>query len=188
MKKIIVFIIALAISLGANAQDYQKLWNEYNEDIANFLPETAGKTLDKIEKQAIKDKNDVQLLKTAVKRCEVIGMKEENPKDSIIGYCRAFLPRLSKASQVIMNVEISRYIYDFDNLSAYQDDDYIKTVSMEQYADIFDTDSERAVFDIELEPTLYDYVMHCMIKHYKYRSKSKARSFSYKAFSLERYL
>ena len=185
MKKIIVFIIALAIALGANAQDYQKLWNEYNEDIANFLPETAGKTLDKIEKQAIKDKNDDQLLKTAVKRCEVIGMKEENPKDSIIGYCRAFLPRLSKASQVIMNVEISRYIYDFDDLSAYQDDDYIKTVSMEQYADIFDTDSERAVFDIELEPTLYDYVMHCMIKHYKYRSKEKALYEKLLAFDLQ---
>lgn len=185
MKRIIVFIIALAISLSVNAQDYQKLWNEYNESVVDFLPETAGKVLDKIEKQAIKDKNDVQLLKAVVKRCEVIGMKEENQKDTIIGYCRAFLPRLSKASQVIMNVEISRYIYDFEDLSAYQDDDYIKTVSMEQYADIFDTDSERAVFDIELEPTLYDYVMHCMIKHYRYYDNKKSLYEKLLAFDLQ---
>ena len=86
MKRFFVFIIALAISLSINAQDYQKMWNEYNEDISNLLPESAEKVLNKIEKQAKKDKNDVQLLKTVIKRCEIFNMKEEAPDDTIIGY------------------------------------------------------------------------------------------------------
>ena len=82
MKRIAFFIIAFAISLSVNAQDYQKLWTEFDENIENLLPESAGKVLDKIENQAVKDRNDVQLLKTVVKRCEILSLTDENPKDS----------------------------------------------------------------------------------------------------------
>ena len=99
MKKIFVFIIALAISLSINAQDYQKMWKEYNDDISNLLPESAEKVLNKIEKQALKDKNDVQLLKTIIKRSEIFNLKEENPEDTIVGYGKSYLPKLSKASK-----------------------------------------------------------------------------------------
>ena len=154
--------------MGVNAQDYQKLWNEFNENIENFLPESAGNVLDKIEKQAKKDKNDVQMLKTAIKRCEILNMKEENPKDTIVGYCKSYLPKLSKESQMLLNIEIAKYTYKFDDVLAYKDDDFIKGITMEKYADIFPEDSERSVFDIDIEPTLYDYVMHCLIKHYRF--------------------
>lgn len=165
MKRIAFFIIALAISLSINAQDYQKLWNEYNEAIENFLPETAGSVLNKIEKQALKDNNDIQLLKTVIKRCDVLAMTAEEPQDTIPGLCRLYLPKLSKASRVILNVEIAKYSYKFDDILAYQDDDFIKTVSMENYEELFLT-NDLSVFDIELEPTLYDYVMHCLINEY----------------------
>ena len=165
MKRIAFFIIALAISLSINAQDYQKLWNEYNEAIENFLPESAGTVLNKIEKQALKDKNDVQLLKTVIKRCEILAMTAEEPRDTIPGFCKSYLPKLSKASQVIINVEIAKYSYKFDDILTYQDDEFIKTVSMEDYEEIF-VNNDLSVFDIELEPTLYDYVMHCIINHY----------------------
>lgn len=169
MKRIVVFIIALAISLSVNAQDYQKLWKEFDENIENLLPESAGKVLDKIEKQAIKDKNDVQLLKMMVKRCEMFNMNAEFPEDTIKGYCKYYLPKLSKASQVILNVEIAKYNNNFDDILAYQDNDFIKTISMEEYADIFQSENDQTIFDIELEPTLYDYVMHCLITNYQYQ-------------------
>ena len=165
MKRILVFIISLAISLSINAQDYQKLWKEFDENIENLLPESAGKVLDKIEKQAIKDKNDVQLLKTVIKRCEILRMTDENPHDTIPGFCKSYLPKLSEASQVILNVEIAKYNLKFDDILAYQDNDFIKTVSMEDYEELFMT-NDLSVFDIELEPTLYDYVMHCLINDY----------------------
>ncbi len=173
MKRIAFFIIALAISLNINAQDYQKLWKEYNEAIENFLPETAGKNLDKIEKKALKDKNDVQLLKTVIKRCEVLAMTAEEPQDTIPGFCKTYLPKLSKASQVILNVEIAKYSNKFDDILSYQDDDFIKTVSMEKYADIFQSEDDQTIFDIELEPTLYDYVMHCLINEYFWNTKQQ---------------
>ena len=170
MKKIFVFIIALAISLSINAQDYQKMWKEYNDDISNLLPESAEKVLNKIEKQALKEKNDIQLLKTVIKRSEIFNLKEENPEDTIVGYCKSYLPKLSKASKVILNVEIAKYKYKFDDIRELKDDDFIKTVSMEKYADIFQSENDHTVFDLELEPTLYDYVMHCLISNYHYYS------------------
>ncbi len=156
MKRLFIFIIALAISLGINAQDYQNLWQEYNDNIENLLPESAGKVLDNIEKQALKDKNDIQLLKVVIKRCDVI--------DTAL--CKSYLPKLSEASQVILNVEIAKYDFYFDDILKYQDNDFIKTVSMENYAEIFENKVNDTPFDIDLEPTLYDYVMHCIINHY----------------------
>ena len=185
MKKIIVFIIVLAISLSINAQDYQKLWNEYNEAIENFLPESAGTVLKNIEKQALKDKNEVQLLKTVLRRCEIFNMKEENPEDTIVGYCKSYLPKLSKASQVILNTEIAKYKTKFDDILAYQDDDFIKTVSMEDYAELFQSDDDRSVFDIDLEPTLYDYVMHCLTNEYFWYSEKQVLFEKLLKFDLE---
>ena len=172
MKRLLVFIIALAISLSINAQDYQKLWNEYNEAIENLLPESAGKILDNIEKQALKDKDDVQLLKTVIKRCEIISMTAENPEDTIPGFCKAYLPKLSEASKVILNVEIAKSRFKIEEILGYQDNDFIKTVSMENYAELFENTDDKRAFDIALEPTLYDYIMHCIINHYSlYQTK-----------------
>ena len=172
MKRLLVFIIALAISLSINAQDYQKLWNEYNEAIENLLPESAGKILDNIEKQALKDNDDVQLLKTVIKRCEIISMTAENPEDTIPGFCKAYLPKLSEASKVILNVEIAKSRFKIEEILDYQDNDFIKTVSMENYAELFENTDDKRAFDIALEPTLYDYIMHCIINHYSiYQTK-----------------
>ena len=173
MKRIAFFVIALAISLGVNAQSYDKLWKEYDENIENYLPLSAGKILDKIEKQATKDKNDVQLLKTVVKRCKIINMVADNPEDTIPGYCKSYLPKLSKASQVILKFEIYKYDGKIDDLLQYQDDDFIKTVSMEKYVDIFPKDNLIS-YDLDREPTLYDYVMHNLIKDYSLYSKRDA--------------
>ena len=185
MKRIAFFILALAISLSVNAQDYQILWNEFDENIVNLLPESAETVLNKIEKQALKDKNDVQLLKTVIKRCEVLAMTAEEPQDTIPGLCKSYLPKLSKASQVILNVEIAKYSYKFDDIIVYQDDDFIKTVPMDDYADLFQSENDHTVFDIDLEPTLYDYVMHCLIDNYHYFNVEKELYEKLLAFDLE---
>ena len=143
MKKIVVFIIALAISMSISAQDYKNLWKEYDNNIDNLLPESAGKILDNIEKQALKDKNDVQLLKTVIKRCEIISMTAENTGDSITGFCKSYLPKLSEASQVILNVEIAKFSLKIDDILAYQDNDFIKTVQMERPFPISSTTSKH---------------------------------------------
>lgn len=184
MKKLFIFIIAIAISLTVNAQKYDNLWKEFDNNIENLLPESANKTLDKIEKQAKKDKNDIQLLKMVIKRCEVFCMTEENPNDTIVAYCKSYLPKLSKPSQVIMNCEIAKRTYNFDDILEYADNDFIKTVSMKNYANLFQNSTEKTGYDIDLEPTLYDYVMHCLISHYSF-DKEKELYEKILAFDLE---
>lgn len=184
MKKIFVFLIALAISLSINAQSYDKLWKEFDDNIENLLPESANKTLDKIEKQAKKDKNDIQLLKMVVNRCEVFSLTEENPDDTIVTYCKSYLTKLSEPSQVILNCEIAKRTYNFDDILEYEDNDIIKTVSMQNYAELFQNSTEKTDYDIDLEPTLYDYAMHCLISHYSF-DKEKELYEKLLAFDLE---
>lgn len=184
MKKLFVFLIALAISLSINAQSYDKLWKEFDDNIENLLPESANKTLDKIEKQAKKDKNDSQLLKMVVKRCEVFDMTNEKSNDTIVAYCKSYLTKLSEPSQVILNCEIAKRTYKFEDILEYADNDIIKTVSMKNYAELFQNGIEKIEYNIDLEPTLYDYAMHCLISHYSF-DKEKELYEKLLAFDLE---
>lgn len=184
MKKLFVFLIALAISLSINAQSYDKLWKEFDDNIENLLPESANKTLDKIEKQAKKDKNDSQLLKMVVKRCEVFDMTNEKSDDTIVAYCKSYLTKLSEPSQVILNCEIAKRTYKFEDILEYADNDIIKTVSMKNYAELFQNGTEKIEYNIDLEPTLYDYAMHCLISHYSF-DKEKELYEKLLAFDLE---
>lgn len=178
MKKLFVFIIALAISLSINAQSYNILWKEFDDNIENLLPESANKTLDKIEKQAKKDKNDIQLLKMVIKRCEVFYITEENPTDTIIKYCENHLPNLSSPCDMLLSLEIitnkTKYLNGndkFDTIIDYRDADYLKNISMKDYAVLFE--GKDKTFDIDLEPTLYDYAIHQNIKQYKHNRDRK---------------
>ena len=166
MKRLSVFIIALAISLGVNAQSYQNLWKEYEDNVKNLLPTSAGNTLDKIEKQAKKDKNDIQLLKIAFKRCDLMQIQGEYTNDSIISFCENYLPKLSQASQMLLKVEMGKAKYDFSFMDE-ADIEFTKSISMERYEPVYDDFSN---YSLKLEPTLFDYVMHCAIDFYRYRS------------------
>lgn len=171
--------------MSISAQSYDNLWKEFDDNIENLLPESAQKTLDKIEKQAKKDKNDIQLLKTVIKRCLIISMNNDSPNDTIVEICNSYLPKLSKASQAILNVEIANKNSSYDKLLNYKDEDFIKTISMENYTDIFEKDDNQTVFDIELEPTLYDYIMHCLINIYRHFEVEKELYDKLLAFDLE---
>jgi len=154
------------MNITINAQTYDKLWSEFQEKQEERLPETAGKVLDKIEKQALIEKNDIQLLKMLVKRCDILKKTSDEPKDTILKYCESYLPKLSEESQVIVNVEIARITHDISLILDHRENDFIKTVSMERFAPVFVSEKNEN-FDLGLEPTLYDYLMHCMIELHK---------------------
>lgn len=165
MKKIFFVIISLTISLSINAQSYETLWKEYDENMENWLPESAGKALDKIEKKALKEKNEVQILKMMAERCKIFAFTDDysTDTDTVSGYLKSFLPKLSKASQVLVNIELAKHSDDFKPVSEYVLDDFIKTVSMKDYEILFE--HEESSYDLDLEPTLYDYVLNNLIKN-----------------------
>ncbi|MCQ2315661.1 MAG: MG2 domain-containing protein [Bacteroidales bacterium] len=176
IKRFLAFVIVL-FPLIINAQNYDSQWKEFDENISKRLPESAAKVLDDIEKQAVKDKNDVQLLKVAVKRSEVFRLNSENVIDTTINHCKSYLPKLSDVSQAILKIQIAKkhreYSYKFkynpdeiegQYLSALENAKALKKTSMATYKPLFE--NENTKFDVELEPTAYDYVTHCVLDFY----------------------
>jgi len=177
IKRFIAIIIAL-FPLVINAQNYDNLWAEFNKNIENRLPESAVKVLDNIEQQAVKDKNDVQLLKVVINHSKVIKITSETPEDSIINYCKAQLLRLKPESQAILNIELAKNIDDFrfqliysqeyiENkyLAAFEHDKKTKKASMSDYTILYD--NEKNKFELDLEPTVYDFAVHNLMNFYK---------------------
>lgn len=176
IKRFLAFVIVL-FPLIINAQNYDSLWKEFDENISKRLPESAAKVLNDIEKQAVKEKNDVQLLKVAVKRSEVFRLNSENVIDTTINHCKSYLPKLSDVSQAILKIQIAKkyreYSYKFkynpdeiegQYLSALENAKALKKTSMATYKPLFE--NENTKFDVELEPTAYDYVTHCVLDFY----------------------
>ena len=91
--------------------NYEKLWKEFDALLENDLPESASKTLDEIEKKAVKDKNQVQLLKTILYRRQIINeTEEENAEEAYLQYALAQLDRLDTVPQAVLHSEIA-YLY-----------------------------------------------------------------------------
>ncbi|MCQ2307762.1 MAG: MG2 domain-containing protein [Bacteroidales bacterium] len=171
-------ITLLLMTNCTNAQStFDSQWKEFDENISKRLPESAGKVLDQIEALSAAEKNDVQLLKVAVKRSEVFQLNSENVIDTTINYCKAFLPKLSDVSQAILKIEIAKmyneYSYKFkynsdeiegQYLSAFENVRALKKTSMSTYKPLFE--NENARFDVDFEPTAYDYIAHCVLDFY----------------------
>lgn len=172
--KHLLLTVILMLSVVINAQEYNNLWKAFDKKMEAQLPESANSVLESIERQAVKDKNDVQLLKVVVKRCELIEMTSETPSDSIVNYCESMLPKLSAPSQAILIVEVANYCnsnrsngkLSFENqcYRALENVEVIKTTEMQSYEDIFI--DRTTCFDTRFEPTVYDYVLHNLLKFY----------------------
>lgn len=101
--------------------NYEAMWKTFNEHFSNGLPESAGKVLDDIEKQAVKDNNQPQLLKTILYRQKVMNFTVEDYTDDVfIDYAIGQLPRLDPVPQAILHEEIARIYADFLNSHHYQ--------------------------------------------------------------------
>jgi len=179
IKQLILTAITLLFMASCTkAQStYDSQWNEFNENISKRLPESAQKIIDEIESLATAEKNDVQLLKVAVKRSEVFQLNSENMVDTTINYCKAYLPKLSDVSQAILKIEIAKkcndfsYHYNYNSeeienqyISALENLKALKKTSMSIYKPLFDDDKTK--FEIELEPTAYDYILHNLLNFY----------------------
>ncbi|MGN0033224.1 MAG: MG2 domain-containing protein [Candidatus Limimorpha sp.] len=167
MRKICSLFLLLGFCFFSYAQDFQTLWSEYDADVENRLPKSADAVLDKIEEKAIAELNEPHLLKMIFQRCALLEMNNENPQDTIVKYCESYLDKLSEPSRVFLALELYEYKNDISDFLINFNIDYAKAVSMMSYAEIFDADME---FDIEKEPTLFDYSLHKLINYYDCRA------------------
>ena len=89
--------------------NYETMWKEFNEHLENSLPESAEKTLDAIEAAALKDQNQIQLLKTILYRQKVMALTvEENAQEAYLNYAQTKFDLLDDVSQAVLHAEIAR--------------------------------------------------------------------------------
>ena len=88
--------------------NYEDMWKKVTENLNKNLPETAEKELNAIEKQAEKDKNQVQLLKTILYRQQIMRFTmEDDPQQAFIRYAEAQFDRLDEVPRAILHEEIA---------------------------------------------------------------------------------
>ncbi|MCR5657815.1 MAG: hypothetical protein K6G25_00645 [Bacteroidales bacterium] len=94
--------------------NYETMWKKVQEDLEKNLPESAEKELVAIEKQAEKDKNLTQLLKTWLYRQKIYQFTvEEDPEQAFIQYIEAKVGQLDEVHEALLHEEIAKAYADY---------------------------------------------------------------------------
>ena len=94
--------------------NYETMWKKVKENLEKNLPESAEKELNAIEEQALKDKNQVQLLKTILYRQNIFQFTiEEDPDQHFIQYAESKLGQLDEVGNALLHEEIAKAYADY---------------------------------------------------------------------------
>ena len=126
MKRYIVIIVALLLAAITflsfkmktkevkPTEKYETMWKQFDEHLKNSLPESAEKVLNEIEGKALKDHNDIQLLKTILYRRKVMDQTiEEAPEQAYLAYAEGKLETLDEVSQAVLHCQIAEIYSDY---------------------------------------------------------------------------
>ena len=97
--------------------NYETMWKKVKENLEKDLPESAEKELIAIEKQAEKDNNSTQLLKTWLYRQNIMQRTvEEDPEQAFIQYIEEKVGKLDVIHDALLHEEIAKaYAAYLDN-------------------------------------------------------------------------
>ena len=94
--------------------NYETMWKKVKENLQKDLPESAEKELNAIEKQALKDKNNIQLLKTYLYRQQIFQRTvEEDPDQHFIQYLESKVGQLDEVCNALLHEEIAKAYADY---------------------------------------------------------------------------
>ncbi|MBR4391374.1 MAG: hypothetical protein IKT08_04635 [Bacteroidales bacterium] len=89
-------------------ETYSMMWKLFNEHLENSLPESAEEVLDSIEKDALKNHNQVQLLKTILYRRLVMKETvEDDSEEAYLNYALSKLDILDEVPRAVLHSEIA---------------------------------------------------------------------------------
>ncbi|MBR6878038.1 MAG: hypothetical protein IKM95_01475 [Bacteroidales bacterium] len=92
----------------------ETMWKKVKENLEKNLPESAEKELVAIEKQASKDKNPTQLLKTWLYRQNIMRFTvEEDPQQAFIQYIEEKVGQLDEVHNALLHEEIAKAYADY---------------------------------------------------------------------------
>ncbi|MBR0178191.1 MAG: hypothetical protein IJQ11_12295, partial [Bacteroidales bacterium] len=114
---IIATVAAAALGLfgfKSPTNDYKDMWKKVKENLEKNLPESAEKELDAIEKQATKDKNQTQLLKTYLYRQNIMQFTvEDDVQQAFIQYLETKVGQLDAVHDALLHEEIAKAYADY---------------------------------------------------------------------------
>ena len=128
MKRSLIIIAALLLTVTVllsfkiiakdntkpSKENYEAMWKQFNEDIQNSLPESAEKVLNSIEKKALKEHNQTQLLKTILYRQMVMRETvEDDPDQAYLSYAKSKLGTLDAVPQAILHCQIAEIYHNY---------------------------------------------------------------------------
>jgi len=94
--------------------NYQKQWKQFNEHLENELPESADKVLKSIEKAAIKDNNQVQMLKVILYKQKILVETIDGDwRQEYLRYAQGKFDRLDEVTSAILHEEIAEMYNDY---------------------------------------------------------------------------
>ena len=108
MKTNFLLITLLLIAFSnLNAQSYNDLWKDLNENLDNRLPQSAETILNKIEQKAVEENNQKELLKSYVYRFRIFELSEEEPLETSINFAVRNVENLQEPERAIFNIAIA---------------------------------------------------------------------------------
>ncbi len=114
----------IMINKNPNNNDYETLWNQFEKHIRESLPESAEKVLNTIEKQAVDDNNQIQLLKTFLYRQKVMQLTvEDDPDQAYINFAKSKLETLDEINRAILHCQIA------ESYSSYLDENQYNIIN-----------------------------------------------------------
>ena len=185
--KLSLIILVLSIFTNLNAQSYKDLWKDLNENLDNRLPQSAETVLNKIEEKAINENNQKELLKSYLYRFKIFKLSEEEAVEASINFATENITNLQEPERAIFNLAIAS-LYEnrqqtIDNRqqtssiefweNALSDIESLQKNTTESYKDILTIYDKMADVDFNIEPTLYDYVIHKVIQQQVNESTSQ---------------
>lgn len=111
MKKILL-LLTLLISLISYTQDYKEQWTTILQLEADGKYKSAAAAAEEVYRQAKKDKNEAQLLKTFFFRAKFIQALEEDAQTKIIAALKTDKTAMSLASQAVTESLYAKILHD----------------------------------------------------------------------------
>ena len=110
---IIIATVAAAIfgllAFKSPTNDYKDMWKKVKENLEKNLPESAEKELNAIEKQATKDKNQTQQLKTYLYRQNIMQFTiEDDAQQAFIQYLETKVGQLDEVHDALLHEELAK--------------------------------------------------------------------------------
>ncbi len=110
---IIIATVAVAafglLGFKSPTNDYKDMWKKVKENLEKNLPESAEKELNAIEKQATKDKNQTQQLKTYLYRQNIMQFTvEDDAQQAFIQYLETKVGQLDEVHDALLHEELAK--------------------------------------------------------------------------------